>query len=403
MTEEQKVHRLIGAIKLTPVADCIGLPVMKTARSNAVYVPEMDVELAITDFLTFVNEGQYHIEFNIPREEALRSYKVGDPAPIPYWVEGACHVIGGDSEASDISIKHPAHDHHDVLLTLRGALNDARTGVFKREQQEWVARDIANQFTDVFFEEPVYSLYWVNRFAQAIEHAARLVNAPHLVYQKLRALGLEWIRKFATKTDLRRFNRVISCLVANRALSIKRAQGLYFAFLMHKLESRSYKKIEADLVRSNEFAALFPYGLYIFYRDNNWPEVNFAYEKPYHIFDPFYKALQKAEADNNFEHVEWMSYAYFFKSDAPREIADAVVPLLENSKDEYVNEKRWFLNEGYQADDRVHLLKLYKNMMHLDGVLRGNVRLSGDFSNRRFDVDHRFVVDLFGGGDWIPL
>jgi len=83
------------AIRLSPV-DSIGVPVFKSG--NAMYLPEMDADFNIASFTFFVNEDGYTITDNVPESYRLRMFRVGDPAPIIFWLNQAPHIIEGDAE-----------------------------------------------------------------------------------------------------------------------------------------------------------------------------------------------------------------------------------------------------------------------------------------------------------------
>lgn len=81
---EPELKRLYGAVKITRLADSIGLPVFTSPRSNAMYIPEMDTELRVSGFMIFTNREQFIIDLNLPESIKFPCYRVGDASPIPY-------------------------------------------------------------------------------------------------------------------------------------------------------------------------------------------------------------------------------------------------------------------------------------------------------------------------------
>lgn len=395
-----ELKRLSGAIKITRSADSIGLPVFTSPFSNAMYVPEMDAELRISDFLIFTNRERFLIDRILPEESKITGYRPNDFSPIPYWHGGRCHIISGDAEPSElIKIHGRAIQNFEVLKSLADILEKARNGSFKQEQEQWIANDISATFKDVFHEPPIHSRYWVGRFTQAIEHARKLAKSPHVIDNELRRVGIEWVKRFATKTDFPRLTSVVGSLIGN-VIEKGNAQGIFFSYIMHQINSGNFSKIEKAIISSNEFTALFPYGIYNYYRENGWPDEGFSYSKPFGILDPFYRALQVAEFRNDHKRLERLSYAYFRAGDAPCEIGDAVEPMIYNLTDEFMNLKRR-MGDDYYAQSipestalKNQLCEIYISMMSLDGVMHGNVRLSETIIDRRFGLDARYITEL---------
>ncbi|TXN22150.1 hypothetical protein [Methylobacterium sp. WL9] len=398
MIEEGKP--LLGSLKLTREADSIGLPVFMGAGGNVMYVPEMDADFLISDFLIFTNSNKFKMDYHVPPEFSQIFYRCGDPTPIPYWFHGKCYFVSGSAEASDLDQIHgSAVQSTDVLRCLSQYLHDARAGVFRQEREQWVARDISAAYGDVFFETPVHSVYWVRRFVEAVKYARNVSQPPHRIDEELRRVGLEWIKRFATKTDISRMTSVVGSLVSSKSLSIERAGSAYFAFIMHRMQSGRFKEIERELPSNNEFAALFSYGIYTFYKEHDGSHTLFDYAKPYGILDPFYKELQIAHDTDDYTRLELMSYAYFNRADAPREVGDAIVPMLYTLNDNLLearDELRHRISRKQKFEEEAsELVSIYKSMQSLDGCVSGMYRLSKVIFNDRFGMDARFMRSIF--------
>jgi hypothetical protein len=80
--------------------DSIGVPIYKLG--NAMYLPEMDADFNIRSFMFFENEDGYTITDSVPENYLSRKFRVGDPAPIIFWVNQAPHIIEGDAEPSKL-------------------------------------------------------------------------------------------------------------------------------------------------------------------------------------------------------------------------------------------------------------------------------------------------------------
>jgi len=140
------------AMRLSP-ADSIGVPVLMSG--NTMYLPEMDADFNISAFVVFDNEEGYELTSDIPDSYRVRWFRVGDPAPIVFWIAQAAFIVEGDAEKSKLEEMFGITARlHPVLKDLGGMLDDARTGVFKRQHEEWLARELETTYGDVFLEPP---------------------------------------------------------------------------------------------------------------------------------------------------------------------------------------------------------------------------------------------------------
>ena len=363
------------------------------------YVPEMDGDLRITSFMNFSNEEGYAVDYDLPLALLNKIMTVGEPAPLPFWVDGRCCFVAGDAEAEDLSKEFGVSvKKHPVLIDMRQLLSDARAGLFRRQQEAWAARDIENSFSDVFHEPPVHSRYWISRFKASVIHARSLTRPPHPIDIEVRRVGLEWVERFATKTDLGRLMIVIGSLIEG-ALTVDRVRAILFAFFTHKLTTKRFFEIEDDLIKDKLFKRIFPHGLFQFWREHDFPRVSFRYDRPRNLFEPLYEELRKAEKNENFRRSERMAYLYFGSANSPPEIDRVIAPIFNKYSDEFyrtrhrglrpIKERIVFPN--YEAKE---LVFIYKTMMRLDGIMNGNARLSRVIVDRRFGIDSYFIKQM---------
>ena len=249
-----------AAIRLSPV-DSIGVPVFMAG--NSMYLPEMDADFNIRAFLHFQNEEGYELTSLIPDDYRQQMFRVGDPAPIIFWVDQAPYIVEGDAEKAKLDeIFGIRARNHPVLRDLGGMLHDARTGVFKRQQEEWLARELEVSYGDVFLEPPSRTKYWIHRYRVALENARQLTQPPHPIDVRLRRASTEWLEKFATKAEL----PMIASLLGEASqgiYSVRQITEIMFAYLSNKLSTArpsEIKKIAAD----KTIRSLFAHGMYEF-------------------------------------------------------------------------------------------------------------------------------------------
>ena len=141
-------------MRFLPASDGIGVAVF--ISDNSMLVPKMDGDFKIVDFLMFYNEQGFQISYDLPPHYRGRIVELGDPAPIPFWENGVCHIIEGDAEKALVeSIFGAKARTNPVLRDLGRMLDDARSGRINAKIAEWEADDLASGFDDVFLAPPL--------------------------------------------------------------------------------------------------------------------------------------------------------------------------------------------------------------------------------------------------------
>lgn len=390
-----------GALKITRSADSVGVPVFTVIGGNAMYVCEMDPYFKIISFMHFSQDNLYKVDTELPTSAREKFYRIGDPAPIPYWLDGKCHFISGDAEERDVFRAHGrvAIDN-EVLRDLRQYLDDARNGVFREEQERWMVREISANFHDIFHEIPVHSSYWIRRLGEAVRYARTKTTPPHPVDDELRRVALDWIERFASKTDYDRIMGVIDNLLQG-AIPTERAQSMVFAFLVNKVSSGNFSMIERKISKDARFRRLFPEGLYQYWWENNWPRLPFEYKKPYHLLDPLRAEIRQGEIKEDFHRAERMAFLCFARQKASQEIDELVWPIINRYLDKLRNavykSEPIFLDPSKRRSWQpraVRILYLYHMLMSLDGIIDGTHRLSRAIVDERFGLSQYYVQDL---------
>jgi hypothetical protein len=362
---------------------------------NTMYLPEMDADFNIRAFIVFDNEEGYDLTPEFPDSYRVRYFRIGDPAPIVFWVSQAPFIVEGDAEKSKLDEMFGITARlHPVLKDLGGMLHDARTGVFKRQQEEWLARELETAYGDVFLEVPSRTKYWISRYRVALENARKLTQPPHPIDVRLRRASTEWLQRFATKADL----AMISALLGEASqgiYSVRQITEVMFAYLSNKLTT--VRRLEMAKVAADEtIRSLFAHGMYDFYIKNGWPNVPFKYEK-LDFTEVMKIRLAQGDRAGSFEAALNMSKVLFGDRDAPRHVDDAAVlyirPLIEGYKalqkeaDTRTNFRGYRISQEDLASSAPKVLSLYENIQELGCVMNGEDRKNGSMMPGRFGVD----------------
>jgi hypothetical protein len=391
--------KLFGAIRLVPRVDTIGIPLF--SAGNGMFVPEMDAEFRITRFLDFFNEDGYTLDYELPKEYQGRIFSIGSPTPIPFWFSQTRHIIEGDAEREDLAKKFGCRAADEsVLIDLGNLLDDARTGRLRQRKERWTADEIAAGFGDVFYEVPVHSPYWVRRYNVAVANARAIAQPPHPIDIRLRRVALEWIRRFATKTD---FTRLVAVLgkAEDGIITSKRRTEILFAFLVHKTATGNFgqlaKYLDHPLIQD-----CFPFGLCYYFEKSGWPKVPFDYQRPANnLIHLLIDEIKIARRTQRFDRAAQITYLFYNRTHVPRLVDDHVMPILNESTDRF-HEMRERAQDIFGDREFAHqwretaesLLQQYDQLMVLDGMLNGDARLSKTVVDRRFGVDAHYINEL---------
>jgi hypothetical protein len=336
----------------------------------------------------------------LPAEYRGRTFSIGSPTPHPFWFLKTGHVIEGDAEAEDLAKRfgHVA-TNNSVLSDLGNLLNDARSGQLRQRKERWTADEIAAGFGDVFYEPPVHSRYWVTRYKVAVANARAITQPQHPIDIKLRRVALEWLKRFAPKTD---FLRLVSLIdrSENGIITRKRTKDILFAFLVHKTAIGNFrelvKHLDHPLIQEN-----FPFGINYHFERAGWPTVPFSYQQPRELVDLLKAEIKAAKVTGHFEEAAKMTFLLYRKLRVPRAIDDLVMPIFDDNikafhkmrKDSehiFADRQCW---DGW-GETAAALLRQYDRLMLLDGILNGDARLSKVIVDRRFGVDAYYINEL---------
>lgn len=381
-----------AAIRLSPV-DSIGVSVF--LAGNSMYLPEMDADFNISRFLHFENEDGYELTSLIPDAYRQQMFRIGDPAPIIFWVDQAPYIVEGDAEKAKLDeIFGIRARTHPVLKDLGGMLHDARTGVFKRQQEEWLAKELEVSYGDVFLEPPSRTKYWIHRYRVALENARQLTQPPHPIDVRLRRASTEWLEKFATKAEL----PMIASLLGEASqgiYSVRQITEIMFAYLSNKLStarSAEINKIAAD----ETIGALFAHGMYEFYIENGWPNAPFNYAK-LDFVEVMKQRLAQGKESGTWEVARQLSKVLFGDRDAPTEVDDVALmyirpilgtykSLLGEAESRYAYNGMKFTSEGLLDHSRA-IVDCFDRIQELGCIMNGDDRKNGSMMDGRFQVD----------------
>ena len=223
MIAEDPVYRLCGWIRLVP-GDGFGIALFGTGQ-NEIYIAETNDRLLIARFHAFYDEG-YTIDYGLPPGHRDRVYAVGDDGSIPFFEGGNFGIVDVGLGSQAILKAYGAELDQGVVGAIARVVLEAETGVFERQAMEREAKAFEGEYDAVFAEEPVHSRYWVEQYEKAITAIsdsppgtfrfdgsanfdgrsnfsgqsgnAQVAGMHSLSRQKLKLIGSEWIRRFAS-------------------------------------------------------------------------------------------------------------------------------------------------------------------------------------------------------------
>ncbi len=242
---KRSILNMIGAIQLVKSLDTIGIAVFSARDTNQMFVAETDFDLRITRFMIFYNNEGYHVNYAIPSSHNSKRYSLGDPGPIPFWLNGCMEVIDGDAEALTPAslFGEAAVEKSSVLTDLTRILGNARDGFYKRRDRVWATESIGQQFDDVIEAPPVHSRYWVSRYRVAVATVRKLADPPCPIDNELRLSAVKWLRRFGSKTELMQLSAVLG-KEDDGIFHTNQTRDHIFAYLTNKIALGDYRDVE---------------------------------------------------------------------------------------------------------------------------------------------------------------
>lgn len=388
-----KAAALIGAIRLVPEVDSIGVPIFgEIGGGNSTFTLEMDAELGVAEFREFFNEQNYTITYDLPREFVNKEYVIGQAAPILFWLNDQSEIIQGDFTSVYFNSLYGSQFHNnDVLADLGRLLDDARSGRIKERYDRWAAEAVIAQFNEVFKEVPIRSRYWVSQYRKAVEQARRLAQPPHPIDAALREAATAWLSRFGIKSNL----RLLVGMLGNHRNGIftrDEINDAIFAFLLEAFFTDDYQQLEIYL-KEPVLHKHFPRGLNGYFEERKYPEVPFPYRKERDFAARISLELKNTNRRADFSRIEKLSFISYGNGQLPlglemevRQISTVVQKELEDVKYEAdaVFEDRLYANERREFASR--LLLIFRQLNELERVVEGADRLRGVTYAYRFGI-----------------
>jgi hypothetical protein len=390
---------LTATIRLVPDVDAIGIPVFTVPDSNMMFVPETDGELRIVRFLDFFNEEGYALTFDLPPSFYRKWYSLGDPGPLPFWIDGRCHVLEGNAErTAPRALVSSLQAGNQVVADMSRILGSARDGLYKKRAAAWKAEEIAASFGDVLYEQPVHSTYWVSRYRLAVTTARELTQPPHPIDRKLRSKARDWLSRFGSKTDLKRLRGLLG-RAEDAIFDAVEIQDVLFAYFTHKIATGSALQVQKEALQA-DFLDLFPSGLYGHYVEQGWPKVPYVYQKPRPDFlARMRNEIYESNRLQDFSRARQLSILLFGTARLPADISDLLQQFMRPRFHEFNQQLNWAFGSFFRersnarswADTAHDLLVQHTQLIELDSIEHGDARSNPVFVENHFGV----TLDLY--------
>lgn len=417
---KRSILRLIGALQLADGEDCIGLPLFSYSGTNHNYVAICGDDLRIAGFALFEEFEDYQIDSNLPFVDHKNEFEIGDPMPIPVWVDGQLSLVLSNSSPQIVD-EAPFYRGarpivSEVLNSLHDTLYAAHSGKNESRRAQWQSDGLRAAFGDVFYEAPVHSRYWISRFILAASAARKNDTGQIELDEDLRELARRWLSLFITKTDFNRLATVAGFktggpLKNESVFTIQQARDILFVFLAAKIEGRSFRELERHY-KEPIINECFPSGIYGHYIAHGWPDVDFeVYQGGPSLLSNFKGAIYEANRTGSWTTVEKISCIMFGKDNAPNEIQRMIDPLVTKAvrRLQHVVEQSGVLLHSLYAhpDDKLAVkqaLELYTTIQQMDGVVYGQDRMNRSVVDGRYGVSRDLIENLrFKIGDLRPV
>jgi len=388
-----KAALLIGAIRLVPEVDSIGVPIFgEIGGGNATFTLEMDPDLRIAEFREFFNEQEYFITYDLPPEFVKRRYEVDQPAPILFWLGDKSEIIQGDFTSVYLgSLYGVQMRDNDVLSDLGRLLDDARSGRIKERHDKWAAEAVIAQFTEVFKQVPVRSRYWVSQYRKAVEQARRLAQPPHPIDAALREAAIDWLKRFGIKSNL----RLLVGMLGNSKNGIftrNEINDAIYAFLLEAFFNEDQQQLDIYL-KEPVLHKAFPRGLNGYFEERKYPEVPFPYRKERDFDRRITRELISTNRRANFSRIENLAFIAYGHSRLPHDLEMEVrqmSSLVQGELEEVRYEAEEVFGDRLYSNSRrefaAHLLLLFDQLNQLERIVEPDDRLRGRTYAYRFDV-----------------
>jgi len=198
---DQRIFKLVGAIRVVPDIDCVGVPVFQLKADEHIFICETDERLEIAAFES-LNKDDWNVE--MPDNGLGESYRVGDTAPLPFWLTGSLMVLPCDVSLRRIDqLANGQAQFFPVLNRIKATVEAgarARDGGLDPEKQRELEKRIAD-----FLQDPMRpDKDWVSAFVGLLQKTKTAGAArSHPMWGELKALGESWIARHASKCSWR--------------------------------------------------------------------------------------------------------------------------------------------------------------------------------------------------------
>lgn len=325
----RSILKIVGVARFHPSADCIGFTLFGMSGSNRTFVAECNDDLNIGHFTQFGGFDSFTVEIDIPRDYRGRSFSIGDPIPIPFWLDGQLKFMMGDTKT--YGPMPPTAEPGGVMNTLVALLKDARSGELRKRTRERAGDSLRRSHPDVFRRKPQDTRYWVARFALAASQLDLDNSEAPALERELNARAEDWLGAFLVHTDFRRLSILLSA-GGTRIFSRVRKQEIVFSFFMHRLVNQSFEQC-ARFADDRLVKSLFPRGLINYQEKNGWPKRRYNTAYPEEVYEPLVRIIEQSSKRMQWEVCERVAYLMLVNGDLPISLRSDIQMTLHHNQD----------------------------------------------------------------------
>ncbi|MDX3809424.1 hypothetical protein ACXIUS_05605 [Bosea thiooxidans] len=322
----RSVLRLIQVARPAPDDDCIGLGIFGYAGSNKAFVAECNNDLNIARFTEFVDFDKFAIESDIPPDIRALRFNIGDPIPIPYWVNGKLNFVRGDTRTS---LDMPKEADDGVMSSVVGLLKDARAGRLKQRSAQWQSDYLRGANPDIFGRSPRDTRYWVARFSVVARELDWKDEQSSTLKNELQELSYIWLNRHLDNTSYTRLCIFLGVGGSPHIFGERRRRDIMYAFLVHVITTGRFSSVEKH-VQDLEIRKMFPKGL-MAAKVSHWSDLKLPKRDHQSIADSFVSYVRTAAEVDKWGTVERLAYLLYANRDMPRELQQPVLNYIENT------------------------------------------------------------------------
>lgn len=278
------------------------------------FVAECNDDLDIARFTEFADFDKFHLESDLPPRIRSKRFNIGDPIPIPFWINGELRIVMGDTQASR---DMPQQIGEGVMSSVMGLLKSARSGQLRQQSLQWQSDYLRGANPDIFTRSPRDTRHWVARFAVVAREVDWKSDEKSRLKTELQELSYIWLHKHLDNTSYLRLSIFLG-VGKPHMFGARRRADVMQAYLQNMISRGRFKDIEKH-VMDYELRKMFPKGL-TGRKFTSWSDIKYPISTDVSLTDCFLEYVRSATQIDEWSTVERLTFLLFGNRDIPHEL-----------------------------------------------------------------------------------